>query len=394
MRINAQGGLSDISDNPFLFVRFLDSFQFLCYTENIKLAININKMNKRFFVVPFLIAMTFFFSGCSLGTSLLPKKDTMANATLIKSEDGAASWNMKMKIDDKKTLAGIDVLSIAIHPIDPNIIYVGTMKNGLFMTKDGGENWTAVAYPEKAYGLVFDPKNPDVMYGNGVFNGRAKIFKRLAEGQEWKEIYTEPADGTTISSLGIDKVNPQVLYAGTNEGVIIKTTDGGGTWVNIKKTEGPVIGIGFDSASNSHVFFGIFQTGIFETKNAGATVEDISENVDTLGRTTSINSLVADPFLGGVVYVGTDAGIFRRTGGEKWEALKLIESSKAFPVRAIAINPKNSKEIMYSSAKAIYKSTDGGTKWATFQLDTSKDVSVIKYDPTNPAKVYAGLRGY
>lgn len=351
-------------------------------------------MNKKIFVIPFLIAMTFFFSGCSFGTSLLLKKDSMVNATLIKSEDGAISWNMKMKINDKKTLAGIDVLSIAIHPIDSNIIYLGTMKDGLFMTKDGGENWIALSYPEKAYGLVFDPINPDIMYGSGVFNGRAKIFKRLAEGQEWKEIYTEPADGTVISSLGIDKSNSQVLYAGTNEGVIVKTADGGGTWVSIKKTEGPVIGIGFDNSNSSHVFFGIFQTGVFETKNAGATVEDISEKVDEKGRITSINSLVADPYLSGVVYAGTDAGIFRRTGGEKWEELKLIESSKAFPIRVIAINPKNSKEIMYSSAKAIYKSIDGGIKWATFQLDTGKDIGVIKYDPANPTKVYAGLRGY
>jgi len=43
------------------------------------------------------------------------------------------------------------------------------------------------------------------MYGSGIFNKRAKIYKRVQENQEWKEVYTEPAEGTTIASLAITK---------------------------------------------------------------------------------------------------------------------------------------------------------------------------------------------
>lgn len=354
-------------------------------------------MIKKILILLPVILVTGFLSGCSFGGTLLPSKNTMANATVIKSEDGGASWNSKIRIDDKKTIAGVDILSMAIHPNDPNIIYIGTMSSGLFVSKDAGENWAAVAYPDKAYGLVFDPINPDVMYGSGVFNGRAKIFKRPAEGQEWKEVYTEPADGTIISSLAISKFNPNVLYAGTNEGIIVKTTDGGQTWVNLKidaNLAGPITAIGFDAANDSHVFFAVFQVGVLETKDAGATIENITEKIDTVGRTTSVYSLVTDPYLGGVAYVGTEAGIFRRSGGDSWSAMNLIESSKAFAIRSIAINPRNSKEIMYSSAKAIYKSIDSGAKWSTFQLETAKEISVLKYDVVNPAKIYAGLRSF
>lgn len=343
--------------------------------------------------MPVIVAVVFL-SGCSLPGAFVSNKNTMANATFIKSEDGGVTWNSKIKIDDKKTISSIDALSMAIHPFDSNIVYIGSASDGLFVTKNGGENWTQVAYPDKAYGLVFDSRNPDIMYGSGVLNGRAKIFKRLAEDQEWKEIYTEPAEGTIISTIAIDRFNPQVIYAGTNEGVIIKTTDAGLTWVNLKKAEGPIIGIGFDSASSAHVFFGVFKRGVLETKDSGAIIEDISEKIDTNGNTRSVYTLVADPYLGGVVYVGTETGIFRRSGGDSWHDMNLIASSEVFPVRSIAINPQNSKEIMYSSAKAIYKSTDNGVKWATFQLDTAKEISVIKFDQNNPAKIYAGLRGF
>jgi photosystem II stability/assembly factor-like uncharacterized protein len=348
---------------------------------------------KKIIALSFLFVLTFLLSGCSLNTALVSTKDLMANATVIKTDDAGSTWNPKIKVDDKKTIASVDVLSMVINPNDSNIVYIGTVADGLFVTKDAGETWSQVAFPEKAYGLVIDPNNPDIMYASGVLNGRAKIFKRLAEGQEWKEIYTEPANGTTISSIAIDRTNSRVLYAGTSEGVIIKTTDAGVSWTNIKKAEGPIIGIGFDNSNASHVFFGVFQTGVLETKNAGATVEDITEKVDTANHNRSVYTLVADPYLSGVVYVGTEAGIFKKSG-ETWVPMNMIESSKVFPVRAIAVNPKNSKEIMYSSAKAIYKSVDSGTTWSTFQLNTSKELSTIKYDPMDPSKIYAGLRGY
>jgi len=214
-------------------------------------------MMKRIIAIPSVVVLSIFLSGCTLSNPVAPKKITMANATVIKTLDGGTAWSPKIRIDDKKTIAGIDVLSMAIHPVDQNIIYVGTMSNGLFVSKDAGDSWTPVAYPDKAYGLVFDPSSPDVLYGSGVLNGRAKIFKRLAEDQEWKEIYTEPADGTTISSLAIDRVNSQILYAGTSAGVIIKTIDGGKTWINLKITPNlnkPIISIVFDVANDAPAY--------------------------------------------------------------------------------------------------------------------------------------------
>lgn len=342
-----------------------------------------------------ILTASIFLSGCSLNPSaVLPVKNEMANATVLKTEDGGGTWNSKVKIDDKKTIEGIDVLSMAISPADAKVIYLGTASNGLFQTIDGGETWKNVAFPDKVYGLVFDQADPAVMYGSGIFNGRAKIFKRIGEDQEWKETYTEPADGTTIASLAIDPKNHQIIYAGTNEGVIVKSTDAGTTWVNIKKAEGPVTSIAFDTASSAHVFFGIFETGILETTDGGINIVDISEKIDPAERTTTVNTVVSDPYLAGVVYAATDRGIFKRSGDGNWTALNLIESSKAFPIRAIAINPKNSKEITYVSSRAIYKSIDGGTKWSTFQLDTSKDVSVLKYVNANPSTIYAGMRSY
>lgn len=318
----------------------------------------------------------------------------MTNATVIKTEDGGATWNSKIKVDDKKTIAGVDILSMVINPNDPNNIYVGTEDNGLFETKDGAETWTQVPFANKVYGLVFDPQNPNIIYGSGIFNKRAKIYKRLQEDQEWKDIYTEPSEDTVISTLAISKADPQILYAGTSDGVILKTTDGGQTWTSLKKADGPVIGIAFDSANDAHVLFGIFQKRILETKDGGKNIEDATKRIPNVGGSLSIYTVIADPYSAGVFYIGTGDGIFRRSEDETWNAVNIIESSKEFPIHAIAINPKNSKEIIYSSAKALYKSIDGGETWATFQLDAAKQISVLRYDPIDSAKIYAGLRKF
>ena len=341
-----------------------------------------------------ILVAAVLFSGCSLvpGTTTTPGTST---ANFLKSSDGGVTWTPKVKIDDKKTIAAANVLSVAVHPTDPKIVYIGTEKNGLFITKDGADTWQSMAFAQKVYGLVFDKTNPLVIYASGVYNGRGKIFKRDGEQAEWKEIYTEPSDGTYITALGVNPSNGSVIYAGTSDGVIIKSIDGGVSWRNVKKAEGPVTSISFDCTNREHIYFGIFQRGILETMDGGMNLADITNKFSSLtsGTSNNVYSVVADPSVSGVVYIGTDQGITRgaQTGG-KWDSLNIIASSTNYPIRALAINPANSKEIMYAGAGVIYRTIDGGTQWSTFQLDTKKSAGVIQYNPSNPRDIFVGLR--
>lgn len=350
---------------------------------------------KKILLLSMLVGASVVLSGCSLATQQTkgPAPKIVPNATFIRTTDGGVGWESRIAIDEKKNIGSVNVLSMVVHPIDPNIVYLGTESDGIFVTKNNGDTWQHVPFADGVYGLVIDRQNPNIMYGSGVVNKRAKIYKREGEDQEWKEIYTEPAEGTVISSLAIDPANGQVLYAGTNEGVIIKSTNAGLTWQNMAKAEGPVTNIVMDSRNTSQVYFGVFQFGILRTRNAGGQVDNITKNIDKLNVRSSIYTIVADPYRSGLLYAGTDKGIIRSfNNGDDWESLNLIESSEKFPIRAIAINPVDSREIVYASAKALYMSKDTGNKWATFQLDTNKNVGVIKYNAFNPQIIYAGLR--
>src|SRR4051812_32590519 len=42
------------------------------------------------------------------------------------------------------------ILSIAIHPTDPKIVFIGTAGGGLYRSTDGGNNWLNVPLPPPA----------------------------------------------------------------------------------------------------------------------------------------------------------------------------------------------------------------------------------------------------
>lgn len=368
-------------------------------TQN-KNSILFNRVNKRIFFIIFCFCLVFVFSACSssINTSSTSTA-TKQTGAFLKSFDGGKNWENKVKIDDKTNIGLTNVLSMAVDPKDGNIIYVGTEKDGLFVTKNGAENWEKIVFPlTKIYGLAIDKNDNQIIYASGILNSRAKIFKSINGGKDWVEIYTEPTNDSTISSLEISKKNPNVLYCGTSDGMIFKTVDGGQSWKNIFKTGGPIIAIAFDAVKDDAVYFGVFEGSIFVTLNGGGKTEELGKiNLEKIAKgnfsSFASYSIETDPQSSGVLYVGANSGMFKVSGfGKKWEEVNILESSKEFPIRAITINPKNSKDIVYSNSQVIYRSIDGGANWFTFQLNTDKIVEVLKYSPLDVNIIFAGLR--
>lgn len=351
----------------------------------------------------FCFCLVFVFSACSLGgsgttssTSTTVQKQT---GSVLKSFDGGKNWENKVKVNETSNIGLLNIFSMKIDPFDTDFVYVGTEKDGIFVSKNGGESWEKLVFPlTKIYGLAIDENDNRTIYASGVLNERAKIYKSIDRGENWVEIYTEPVNDSVISSLEVSKKNPNILYCGTSEGMIFKSIDNGQSWKNLTKASGPVIDISFDSVNDEVVYFGVQKGTILRTTDGGAKIEDLTKiKLDKIkeGKIFSFNtySIAVDPKNSGVLFIGTDSGVWKGTNfGAKWEEVNMLESSKKFPVRAIAINPQNSNEIIYSNSGVIYRSVDNGASWLTFQLNTEKTVDIIEYNPVSPNIIYAGLR--
>ncbi|MGW8185169.1 MAG: WD40/YVTN/BNR-like repeat-containing protein [Candidatus Moraniibacteriota bacterium] len=343
--------------------------------------------------------LVFFFvvilSGCSVG---IGGSSSGEIGGVLVSKNSGVDWELKNRVDDKQNISKVDVLTVAIDPVDNERVYLGTKDKGVVVSKDGAESWEKIKFPaNKVYGIAVNYFKPSDIYALGVSGERGKAYRTDNYGETWSEIYTEPADGTVIISLAMDKNNPMVLYMGTSKGVILKTVDGGETWRSLYTASGPVTKIVFGGGLDRHIYFVVQESQILVSDINGDNFKVISgavNNVENKGL-GKIYSLAVSDSDNGALYIGTDNGIFRSyNAGENLEEVGVLATSKGFPIRSMAVNPKNSQEIVYSAAQAIYKSTDAGKNWSTYQLNTGKLISEIIFKPSDVNIIYAGLRSF
>jgi photosystem II stability/assembly factor-like uncharacterized protein len=341
-----------------------------------------------FFVIPLV------FSGCSLspaetGNSGSEKPAANPNNSIWTSVDAGKSWvnNNKSAV----SIAGFDVLKLVVNPHDENNVFVGMLKGGIFVTNDGGENWRNLALrPEKVYNIIFDSVDAKTVYASGVWNGRGRIFKSLDLGENWSELYATASSEIVVSAMAVDANNPKIIYAATSDNRLVKTFDGGVSWKNIFTTKSPLIKIVFDRGSSNLFYAMSFNGEVLRSKDGGENIESLAITMRNSGN--EFDALEVDPQSNGVVYVGGRNGIHvSRNAGDNWDEIKTLNNSATYPVRAIAINPVNSREIIYGAAQTAYRSLNGGGTWEVFQFSVGRSIHTIEYS-NNPARIYLGFK--
>lgn len=359
-----------------------------------------------------------FLSGCSVGTqqsqeptdqqkASVPGGLTVKNerGSVWKSEDGGQSFHVSSTVDQTRMIDKADILSLAFHPTKPKSIILGTVNDGVFKTEDGGETWTPIPFPPKRiYSFIIDRKSPDNrMFVSGTVNDHGKIFRTDDDGANWKEVYSEPGEKTFISALAQDPWNTDVIYAGTSAGTILKSRDAGATWSNIGGKDGNfgiVADFVFDPVRRDSLSFLSYGNAMYHSDDGGATWIDWekerqqSKVPDQEPAPNQMYTLVADPVRSGTLYVGTGtSGIYRSTdNGRTWSRLNIIESAEKFPIRSVAIDPKNPQNIVFVAGKSFYRSGDGGSSWSVTSINSDRSASVVAYDPFDSRFLFIGLR--
>src|SRR3989344_3295624 len=410
-------------------------------------------MMKKFFILVILAGVVFF-SGCSI-SSLTGKKKPVTpsqvkKGSIWKSVDGGATFAPKITLEappvtdvaageKEKAVAkppeitSADILTITFHPNDSNIIYAGTVNNGIFKTVNGGELWKYIKFPpQKIDSFTIDRNDPDKrMFASGVLAGVGKVFRTEDGGENWKEVYSEPGTGTAVTSLSQHFRDTNVIFAGTSGGTVIKSTDGGQTWKNVgQMIDGPVTEIPFDSAKKLTVYALSFRKKMYYSSNGGEGwidweekkkeeikalkekesklrkekkpdeadklkkyIEALEEKNREEKTPAGIVSLTASPFISGTLYAGTQNGQLHRSAdyGKYWKKINIIESASKFPIRMVSASYANKNELAFVSGRAFYKSLNGGESWAVTQIDADRPVSVISYDPKNSNVLYLGI---
>ena len=213
--------------------------------------------------------------------------------------------------------------------------------------------------------------------------------------------YTERPYGGAITVLAISLSDPNVLYVGTHQGEIFRSTDAGETWkitgLKLPKAVSTVFVRPDDpwtvyAASRD---FG-YHYGLFQTRDGGDNWRHIGPSPcgtvrDMVGSSPcGIVSVAGSPADPGGVYVGMVGGIFcSRDDGETWVQLNDIYGW------SLAVSPEDA-EIVYAgtSLGRILNSVDGGTNWReVYRGESMEAVVTLAVSPKDARIVYAGTDG-
>jgi photosystem II stability/assembly factor-like uncharacterized protein len=147
------------------------------------------------------------------------------------------------------------IRSIAVHPTNPSIIYIGVANGGIWKTTNGGETWADIGdynVGATTFGsIAIDPSNPDIIYagaGELLSIGQARkygkgLFKSTNAGSSWIKATDSFGNITCFGDLVVSPYNSNVLYAALGSGYLLfvtqnlpnegiwKSTDAGETWI-------------------------------------------------------------------------------------------------------------------------------------------------------------------
>ena len=146
---------------------------------------------------------------------------------VYKSADGGKTW----KPTNTALSQDAHVAAIAVDPIDPDRVFIGTTNHGLLLSTNGGTSWQQVkgGLPGKAViSLAINPDDPNFMAA-GIINQAVYISKD--SGTTWKQSASGMPAEAALQAIVFDPANPdEVLYAGDFFSGVYRSTNGGKKW--------------------------------------------------------------------------------------------------------------------------------------------------------------------
>jgi photosystem II stability/assembly factor-like uncharacterized protein len=255
---------------------------------------------------------------------------------------------------------------VAPDPKDPDVFFAGG-NNGTFMTRLNrrtGEMREVNPYPRMfsgepssalverwqwTYPIIFSPVDPNVLYA-----ASQHVWRTVNGGQSWDKISPDlsrhdpktmgdsggpithdmnsPEVYGTVFALGPGKTNVNILWAGSDDGLVHLTRDTGKTWVNVTPKEMPELGRVSQIDASAHTPGGAyvavkkpllndFSPYIFRTADYGETWTKI---VNGIKADDYVHVVREDPVRRGLLYAGTQNGVYvSYDDGGNWKSLSL-----------------------------------------------------------------------
>ena len=309
-----------------------------------------------------------------------PRNSVSWGDGVYKSTDGGETWT-NMGLGDS-----FQIGRIAVHPSDPNVVYVGALgrlwgpneERGVFKTTDGGQTWERVLFVSADTGIIelqMNPDNPDELLAaayqrrRDAFEGgepaissgpESGIYKTADGGQNW----TRVGDGLPEGDMGRTGISyyrsdPNIVYLQTggariedDSNGIYRSEDGGDSWTKVSDVAvRPMYysQIRVDPSDDQRIY--TLATRAHRSSDGGTTMtQDLAQGVHE-----DSHELWIDPDNGAHMILGNDGGLFRSYDyGDNWDFLGTLPVAQSY---SVCLSP----ERLYS----LYTGLQDNGNWGT-----------------------------
>jgi len=269
-----------------------------------------------------------------------------------------------------ESAAGGESDNIAPDPADPDLIYGGRVDRLDLRSGQVRDVDPTLAFPDRYRGtwtlpLVFGPRDHALYFAN------QRIFRTSDGGQRWRPIspdLTRPDPGVpatldaataaddngvgprkgVVYAIGPSPIAASDIWAGTDDGSVWRTTDGGAHWIDVTpKALTPWSKIGVVEASHfdrNVAYIAVdrhrlddFAPYLYRTGDGGKSWTAIADGLAGGNGLNAVNVVREDPVRRGLLYAGTERGAFVTfDDGGVWEPLQAGLATTS--VRDIAVH--------------------------------------------------------
>ena len=271
------------------------------------------------------------------------------------------------------SILGGDGMQVEIDNRNANIVYTG-YQFGNYFRIDLEKDKRKYIQPKHELGeapyrfnwqspILLSPHNQDILY-----MGSNKLHRSLNKGDSWETISSDLTQGGksgnvaygTLTTISESPFKFGLMYTGSDDGLIQRTDNGGGNWVELSKNLPQNLWVSRVIASQhnkNRVYATLngyrsddFTPYVYVSEDKGITWKRISNNIPT----SAVNVITEDPENENLLFVGTDNGLYVTLDrGTTWQSFQ-----NGMPYVAVhdLVIQKDAKDLIVGThGRSLYK---------------------------------------
>ncbi len=342
---------------------------------------------------------------------------------VLKSADAGATWT---KVSNTLVLPDKgQCMRILVDPTDPNKVYLaedtfldpptnGRFVAGVYVSVDGGVNWTNPLGNSSVRDLAIHPTNSQIIYAAVQFTFNAGqspgVYKSTNGGTTWAQVYVSPsAPGTRDIHVAVTPANANRVYAffgstnSPNQVQVEMSDDAGVNWTTrgvISNTQLDPEQFGYNtylaaSTTDANTIY-VGARDVFRSTDAGVTFTDLTNSfaspyTPTGAFTPNLQKFHADqqsfafqPGSSTIFYAGCDGGLYKTTdSGATFTSENTSLSLTQFV--SIGVHPTDGTKSYGGTQDNGTQRRTGGAAWTEF---SGGDGGKLVVNPLNAAMVF------